>query len=90
MVPGYGAESISLPYADYILERGTTMAAQKKGMGNKASRRMRRRRLYGLTDSILSNATAYLNPYVEGSSPLSPEEAALYAAVVKYFNENNS
>ena len=59
-------------------------------MENKKSLRMRRMRKYGLTDSILSNTTVYFNPYVEGSTPLSPEEAAIYAAVAKYFNENNS
>jgi len=44
-------------------------------------------RLFGLNDSILSNTTVYLNPYAEGSGHLSPEEAAMYAAVAKYFNE---
>jgi len=66
------------------------MAARTKSIENKKSQRMRRMRLFGLNDSILSNTTVYLNPYAEGSSHLSAEEAAMYAAVAKYFNECDS
>jgi len=47
-------------------------------------------RYYGLNNMILSNTTVYLNPYTENGSPLSVEEAAIYAAVSKYFNDGES
>ncbi|OPY77359.1 MAG: hypothetical protein A4E70_02611 [Syntrophus sp. PtaU1.Bin005] len=40
-----------------------------------------------MTDSILSNLTVYLNPYVETGSNLSVEEAALYAFGNRFFNK---
>lgn len=47
-------------------------------------------RYYGLNNSLLSNTTVYLMPYAESRSQSAVEEAALYAAVAKYFNETNS
>jgi len=61
------------------------MAAQEKSGEKKDIPRNRRMRLFGLNDSILSNTTVYLNPYAEGNSHLSVEEAAMFAAVTKYF-----
>jgi len=42
--------------------------------------RNRRKRLYGLNDSILSNKTVFLLPYAERSSDFKIQEAAMYAA----------
>lgn len=65
--------------------------AEKKKLTEKINHpRMRRIRRFGLTDSILSNTTVYLNPYAEDGSNPSAEEAAMYAAVAKYFNDENS
>lgn len=47
-------------------------------------------RYYGLNNSLLSNTTVYLMPYAESRSQSAVEEAALCAAVAKYFNETNS
>lgn len=66
------------------------MASQKKSFGTKKLPRNRRMRYYGLNNMILSNTTVYLNPYSENSSLASIEEAAIYAAVSKYFNESES
>jgi len=65
--------------------------AEKKNLTEKINHpRMRRIRQYGLTDSILSNTTVYLNPYAEDGSNRSAEEVAMYAVVAKYFNDGNS
>lgn len=66
------------------------MAAETKAREPKTIRRMRRMRYYGLNNSLLSNTTVYLMPYAESRSQSAVEEAALYAAVAKYFNETNS
>jgi len=66
------------------------MAAQTKYIEEKDIPRSRRMRLFGLNDSILSNTTAYFNPYAEGNSHLSVEEAAMFAVVTKYFDESDS
>jgi len=66
------------------------MAAQKKSSEKKVIPRNRRMRLFGLNNSILSNTTVYLNPHAESNSHLSLEEAAIFAAATKYFNENES
>jgi hypothetical protein len=55
--------------------------------GRKKYPRRRRTRVFGMTDSILSNLTVYLNPYVETGSNLSVEEAALYAFGNRFFNK---
>jgi len=49
--------------------------------------RRRRKQVFGMTDSILSNLTVYLNPYVETGNNLSVEEAALYAYGNRFFNK---
>jgi len=51
---------------------------------------MRRMRLFGFNNSILSNTTIYLNPYSEGSNHLSAEEIALFDEVTRNFKESNS
>ncbi len=66
------------------------MAAVTKAREPKPIRWMRRMRYYGLNNSLLSNTTVYLMPYVESGSQSAVEEAALCAAVAKYFNDNNS
>ncbi len=43
-----------------------------------------------MNPSILSDATAYLNPCTENSSHLSAEEAAMFDAVIKSFNDSES
>jgi len=65
------------------------MIVKAKSVERKRKLRMRRERRFGLNDSILSNMTVYLYPCLEDSRPLSVEEAALCAAVVKSFNEGN-
>jgi len=66
------------------------MAEKKKVTEKNKHPRMRRMRQFGFNNSILSNTTVYLNPYAEGNSSVSAEEAALYAAVAKYFNNGDS
>lgn len=52
--------------------------------------RSRRMRLFGCSDSILSNTTVYLNPYPEPRSPISGEKAALFAAATRSLNRRDS
>ncbi|ABC77364.1 hypothetical protein [Syntrophus aciditrophicus] len=66
------------------------MASQNKSLETTKLLRKRKMRYYGLNNMILSNTTVYLNPYTENGSPLSVEEAAIYAAVSKYFNDGES
>jgi len=66
------------------------MAAQTQSFGMKKIPRRRRKRHFGLSPSILSDATAYLNPCTESSSHLSAEEAAMFDAVIKSFNDSES
>ncbi|SEM25579.1 hypothetical protein SAMN04489760_10848 [Syntrophus gentianae] len=58
--------------------------------GRKEFPRSRRKRLFGMTDSILSNMTVYLNPYQESDNNLSVEEAALFDVVNRAFNKRDS
>jgi hypothetical protein len=64
------------------------MATQTKSSEKKFMKRTRRTRMFGLNNSILSNTTVFLNPYTESQSHLTVEEAAIFAAVAKYFNES--
>lgn len=43
-----------------------------------------------MTDSILSNMTVYINPYLESENNLSVEEAALFDVVNRAFNKRDS
>jgi len=66
------------------------MKEQMKVSGKKKIPRSRRKRMFGLKDSILSNVTVYLNPCVEIQENLSLEEAALFDVVNRYFNKRES
>ncbi len=63
---------------------------QTKLPGRREIPRSRRKRLFGMTDSILSNMTVYLNPYLESENNLSVEEAALFDVVNRAFNKRDS
>lgn len=66
------------------------MAAPANLVARKEIPGRRRRRRFGLTHSILSNTTVYMNPCAESSSQLSLEEAVLFALAARNFNEQNS
>ncbi len=66
------------------------MAPQPESIKKIKQQRSRRMRRFGLNNSILSNVTVYLNPYTEGDSHLSAEDAAMYSAMAKYLNDRKS
>jgi hypothetical protein len=66
------------------------MMEKTESTGKKAVPRSRRKRMFGLKDSILSNMTVYLNPCLESQENLSLEEAALFDVVNRYFNKRES
>ena len=66
------------------------MAAETRSIEKKEILRNRRLRVFGLNNSILSDTTVYFNPLKETHGDLSIEEAAMYDAVTKYFNESDS
>jgi len=69
---------------------GTNMKEQMKVSGKKKIPRSRRKRLFGMTDAILSKMTVYLNPYVESQDGLSLDEAALYDVANRIFTKRES
>jgi len=69
---------------------GRKMKDQKKSLGTKKIPRNRRKRLFGLTDAILSKMTVYVNPYVESQDNLSLDEAALYDVMNRTFIKRES
>jgi len=80
----------SFYYCIKNLERKRKWLLKTKSSENKKSWRMRRMRLFGFNNSILSNTTVYLNSSSEGSSHLSAEEIALFDEVTRNFKESNS
>jgi len=56
--------------------------------GKKDTRQSRRMRMFGLGNSILSTKTFCFNSYEESHNNLTLEEAALFSALIDYFNEN--
>lgn len=66
------------------------MKEQMKASGKKIIPRSRRKRSFGMTDTILSEMTVYLNPYVESQDSLSLDEAALYDVANRFFNKRES
>lgn len=61
----------------------TELCERKKDM-----RQSRRVRMFGLGSSILSTRTFCFNSYEENHDQLTLEEAALFSALIDYFNEN--
>lgn len=65
------------------------MTAQKKFFEKNESPRNRRRRWFGHDTSILNEVTVHIRRYAEAQYHLSNEEAALFAEVIKRFNDRN-
>ncbi len=66
------------------------MAEMKRSSDAHKKPRTRRSRLFGFNNSILSNKTVYLNPYVESVESLSMEEVVLLASAGKSFSNKDS